>query len=62
MLHSLYCQSLKDNANFMVEYFALDLIMDPHDGKSLCSILCIYIYKTTNRDMIWNTDMLETIE
>src|SRR6266436_3634347 len=28
MLHTLYQQSLKHNAEFFVEYFALDLIMD----------------------------------
>jgi succinate dehydrogenase / fumarate reductase flavoprotein subunit len=28
MLHTLYQQSLKNNAEFFVEYFALDLIMD----------------------------------
>ncbi|KAI0561944.1 succinate dehydrogenase (Complex II) flavoprotein subunit precursor [Gracilaria domingensis] len=33
MLHTLYGQSLKHDANFFVEYFALDLIMDPHDGS-----------------------------
>jgi len=31
MLHTLYQQSLKNNAEFFVEYFALDLIMD-EDG------------------------------
>lgn len=33
MLHTLYGQSLKHKAKFFVEYFALDLIMDPHDGS-----------------------------
>lgn len=33
MLHTLYGQSLKHNSTFLVEYFALDLIMDPHDGS-----------------------------
>lgn len=33
MLHTLYGQALKHDANFFVEYFALDLIMDPHDGS-----------------------------
>lgn len=28
MLHTLYCQSLKHDCTFYVEYFALDLIMD----------------------------------
>ncbi len=28
MLHTLYQQSLKQNAEFFVEYFALDLLMD----------------------------------
>lgn len=33
MLHTLYGQSLKHDAKFFVEYFALDLIMDPQDGS-----------------------------
>src|SRR3546814_7020984 len=34
MLHALYQQSLKYDADFFVEYFALDLIMeDGPDGK-----------------------------
>src|SRR3546814_12227121 len=34
MLHALYQQSLKCDADFFVEYFALDLIMeDGPDGK-----------------------------
>jgi len=32
ILHSLYQQALKNNANFFIEYFALDLIMDD-DGS-----------------------------
>ncbi len=32
ILHTLYQQSLKHNAEFFVEYFALDLMMDP-DGS-----------------------------
>ncbi len=32
ILHTLYGQSLKNNAQFFVEYFALDLIMEP-DGR-----------------------------
>ena len=32
MLHALYQQSLKQNAEFFVEYFAIDLIVD-QDGK-----------------------------
>jgi len=32
MLHTLYQQSLKNNAEFFVEYFALDLIMDEEGG------------------------------
>jgi succinate dehydrogenase / fumarate reductase flavoprotein subunit len=34
MLHTLYQQSLKHNAEFFIEYFALDLIMDD-DGTCL---------------------------
>lgn len=33
MLHTLYGQALKHDAQFFVEYFALDLIMDPVDGS-----------------------------
>ncbi|MCA1940212.1 MAG: succinate dehydrogenase flavoprotein subunit [Caenispirillum bisanense] len=32
ILHTLYQQSLKHNAEFFVEFFALDLLMDPVDG------------------------------
>ena len=32
ILHTLYGQSLKHNAQFFIEYFALDLIMEP-DGR-----------------------------
>lgn len=35
ILHTLYQQSLKYNAEFFVEYFALDLIMDPTTGECL---------------------------
>jgi succinate dehydrogenase / fumarate reductase, flavoprotein subunit len=33
LLHTLYQQSLRHDAEFFVEYFALDLIMDPADGS-----------------------------
>ena len=33
ILHTLYGQALKHDARFFVEYFALDLIMDPTDGS-----------------------------
>ncbi|KJS34102.1 MAG: fumarate reductase [Rhodospirillaceae bacterium BRH_c57] len=33
ILHTLYQQSLKHKAEFFVEYFALDLIMDPNTGE-----------------------------
>src|SRR6201989_288663 len=32
MLHTLYQQALKHQAEFFVEYIALDLLMDPDDG------------------------------
>ena len=32
MLHTLYQQSLKNNVEFFVEYFVLDLLMDEEDG------------------------------
>jgi succinate dehydrogenase / fumarate reductase flavoprotein subunit len=32
ILHTLYQQSLKHHAEFFIEYFAVDLIMDPEDG------------------------------
>ncbi|WIA40525.1 hypothetical protein OEZ86_013873 [Tetradesmus obliquus] len=33
MLHTLYGAAMKHNCQFFVEYFALDLIMDPVDGS-----------------------------
>ncbi|WP_298333821.1 succinate dehydrogenase flavoprotein subunit [uncultured Erythrobacter sp.] len=36
MLHALYQQSLKYDADFFIEYFALDLIMDDVDGVRKC--------------------------
>ncbi len=33
MLHTLYGQAMRHNIQFFVEYFALDLIMDPQDGS-----------------------------
>ncbi|MFM7402887.1 MAG: succinate dehydrogenase flavoprotein subunit [Erythrobacter sp.] len=36
MLHALYQQSLKYDADFFIEYFALDLIMDDRDGVKQC--------------------------
>lgn len=33
MLHTLYGAAMKHNVQFFVEYFALDLIMDPSDGS-----------------------------
>ena len=32
ILHTLYSQALRHNASFFVEYFALDLLIDPADG------------------------------
>ena len=32
ILHTLYQQSLKNKAEFFIEYFALDLIMDQKNG------------------------------
>jgi succinate dehydrogenase / fumarate reductase flavoprotein subunit len=36
MLHALYQQSLKYDADFFIEYFALDLIMAERDGVKQC--------------------------
>ena len=33
ILHTLYQQALKHDAEFFVEFFAIDLIMDPDDGS-----------------------------
>jgi len=33
ILHTLYQQCLKHQAEFFIEYFAIDLIMDPDDGS-----------------------------
>jgi succinate dehydrogenase / fumarate reductase flavoprotein subunit len=38
ILHTLYGQSLKNNAEFFIEYFAIDLIMSA-DGKSCVGVL-----------------------
>ena len=35
ILHTLYQQSLKHRAEFFIEYFALDLVMDPQTGECL---------------------------
>jgi succinate dehydrogenase / fumarate reductase flavoprotein subunit len=35
ILHTLYQQSLKHKAEFFIEYFALDLVMDPQTGECL---------------------------
>ena len=37
MLHALYQQSLKYDADFFIEYFALDLIMADVDGQQQCA-------------------------
>ena len=37
MLHALYQQSLKEKAEFFIEYFAIDLIMD--DDGNCCGVL-----------------------
>jgi succinate dehydrogenase / fumarate reductase flavoprotein subunit len=36
ILHTLYQQSLKHHAEFFVEYFATDLIMDDSEGEPVC--------------------------
>jgi len=33
LVHTLYQQAIKHNAEFFIEYFAIDLIMDPNDGS-----------------------------
>jgi succinate dehydrogenase / fumarate reductase flavoprotein subunit len=40
MLHTLYQQSLKYDADFFIEYFALDLIMDPDGACRGLMALC----------------------
>ena len=39
ILHTLYQQSLKANAEFFIEYFAIDLIMD--DEGACCGVMAI---------------------
>ncbi|TQS71613.1 succinate dehydrogenase flavoprotein subunit [Rhodobacteraceae bacterium] len=39
ILHTLYGQSLKNNAEFYIEYFAIDLIMS-EDGKTCVGVMC----------------------
>lgn len=41
ILHTLYGQSLKHDARFFVEYFALDLIMDDDGSCRGCIALCM---------------------
>ncbi len=36
ILHTLYQQSLKNKAQFFIEYFALDLIMEEENGEQVC--------------------------
>ena len=35
MLHTLYQQNVRANTQFLVEWMALDLVRDPHDGAVL---------------------------
>ena len=37
LLHTLYQQSLKNNVEFFIEYFVLDLLMD--DNKNCCGVI-----------------------
>ena len=41
MLHALYQQSLRYDADFFIEYFALDLIMDPNGSCRGVMALCM---------------------
>ena len=38
ILHTLYQQAMKHDAEFFIEYFALDLIMDP-ETKGVCGVM-----------------------
>ncbi|MBS1200247.1 MAG: succinate dehydrogenase / fumarate reductase, flavoprotein subunit [Proteobacteria bacterium] len=38
MLHTLYQQSLKHNANFFIEYFAIDLIMEDGECRGVVAL------------------------
>ena len=38
MLHTLYQQSLKNEAEFFIEYFAVDLIMDNGECRGVVAI------------------------
>ena len=42
MLHTLYQQSLSNNANFFIEYFAIDLIMN--DKNECCGVLTFNLH------------------
>src|SRR5258705_2351312 len=39
MLHTLYGQSLRHSAEFFIEYFSIDLIMDQHGG--CCGVVAL---------------------
>ncbi|TVY76062.1 putative succinate dehydrogenase [ubiquinone] flavoprotein subunit [Lachnellula suecica] len=57
MLHTLYGQSLKHNTNFLIEYFALDLLMV--DGKC-AGVVCLSMEDGTIHRMFARNTVLAT--
>ncbi|KAI8473757.1 MAG: succinate dehydrogenase subunit A [Monoraphidium minutum] len=55
MLHTLYGMAMKFNIQFFVEYFALDLIMDPVDGSCIGVIALCMEDGTLHRFQAHNT-------
>jgi succinate dehydrogenase (ubiquinone) flavoprotein subunit len=58
LLHTLYGQSLKHNANFFVEYFALDLIMN--DAGECCGVMALCLEDGTLHRFRANNTVLAT--
>lgn len=52
MLHTLYGQSLRNNANFFIEYFALDLLMVDDLYRSSCPLLHAEAFLPTTRNVV----------
>jgi len=61
MLHTLYGAALRHDCNFMIEWFALDLIMDEVNGKKTCiGITCIDLEAGTLHRLFSRNTILAT--
>src|SRR6516162_4129936 len=58
MLHAMYQQSLKNRAEFFIEYFALDLLMD--DAGRCCGAICLKLDDGTIHQFRSNLVILAT--